>query len=125
MCGITGIIAFSKSGTEYLDKVENAVKTLAQRGPDSNGIYTHNNVALGHTRLSVIDTSDAASQPFTDNSGRYTIIYNGEFYNYKEHRKILESKGVRFRSNSDTEVLLYLYIHEGAFCLEKVNGFLL
>ncbi len=123
MCGITGIVAFNESGANYLDKVESAVKTLAQRGPDSNGTYKHNNVALGHTRLSIIDTSDAASQPFTDTSGRYTIIYNGEFYNYKEHRKILESKGVQFRSKSDTEVLLYLYIHEGPACLAKVNGF--
>lgn len=122
MCGITGIIAFNEKGKQYHNKVELAATTLALRGPDSDGIYKHNNVALGHTRLAVIDTSDKASQPFTDITGRYTIIFNGEFYNYNEHRKALIQKGIKFQSNSDTEVLLYLYINNGPSCLEKVNG---
>lgn len=74
-------------------------------------------VALAHRRLSIIDTSAAASQPFTDASGRYTIIYNGEFFNYRQHRQQLVSEGVKFASDSDTEVLLQLYIRNGIKCL--------
>lgn len=123
MCGITGVIAFTDNGKPSIECIEQSVKSLAKRGPDGNGIYVHENVALGHTRLSIIDVSNNAAQPFTDETGRYTIIFNGEFYNYAEHRKALEQKGLKFRSTSDTEVLLHLYIQEGASCLEKVNGF--
>jgi len=123
MCGITGIYYFESQKRPDAGQVERSLKTLAKRGPDGNGIYYHQNVALGHSRLAIIDVSDAASQPFTDVSGNYTIIFNGEFYNYQEHRKRLEEKGYQFKSTSDTEVLLYLYIDEGPQCLEKVNGF--
>jgi len=123
MCGITGVFAFNDDGVPFLKKVDAAVKAIYKRGPDKSGIYLHNNVALGHTRLSIIDTSDAASQPFTDASGRYTIIFNGEFFNFQKHRDALLQKGIQLNSQSDTEVLLYLYISEGPSCLEKVNGF--
>jgi len=122
MCGISGVYAFNDAGREYCNKVSTAVETMKQRGPDGQGIYTHNNVTLGHTRLAVIDTSDQAAQPFTDSSGRYTIVYNGEFYNFREYRKQLEEKGTRFISKSDTEVLLYLFIDEGPSCINKING---
>jgi asparagine synthase (glutamine-hydrolysing) len=71
----------------------------------------------------VIDTSSAANQPFTDHSGRYTIIFNGEIFNYKDFRKELLQKGVPLRTESDTEVLLYLFIEKGAECLNLLNGF--
>lgn len=116
-------MAFNESGKSFLNKIDASVKTLSQRGPDANGVYRDNNVALGHTRLKIIDTSDTASQPFTDSSGRYTIIFNGEFYNYKDHRSVLEKSGIKFRSSSDTEVLLHLFINEKEKCLEKINGF--
>ncbi len=122
MCGISGIISFSENGKLFLSKIDASVKTLSQRGPDSNGIFRHKNIALGHTRLKIIDTSDNASQPFTDFSERYTIVFNGEIYNFREHRKKIESKGIRFKSQSDTEVLLQLYIHEKENCLEKLEG---
>ncbi|MBE9468817.1 MAG: asparagine synthase (glutamine-hydrolyzing) [Bacteroidetes bacterium] len=122
MCGITGIYAFNENGKSYFNKINESIKTLSFRGPDDTGTFKHNNVALGHSRLAIIDTTSAASQPFTDNSGRYTIIFNGEFYNFKEHQTILKKKGVKFKSNSDTEVLLYLYINEGISFLNKVNG---
>ncbi|HOY39824.1 MAG: asparagine synthase (glutamine-hydrolyzing) [Bacteroidales bacterium] len=122
MCGITGIYAFNKSGTDKFRFVDAAVKTLSKRGPDGYGTYQGNNVRLGHTRLSIIDTSDAGSQPFTDPTGRYTLIYNGEFYNYKEFRHQYEKEGIHFRSTSDTEVLLYLLIKEGKEGLKKLNG---
>ncbi|MBI5219525.1 MAG: asparagine synthase (glutamine-hydrolyzing) [Bacteroidia bacterium] len=122
MCGITGIYCFNERGKPFIKKIYQAVNSLYQRGRDSRGIYTHHNVALGHSRLSIIDISDAASQPFTDDSGRYTVVLNGEFYNYMEFRPGLEKKGYKFRSESDTEVLLNLFIDEGATFINKVNG---
>lgn len=123
MCGITGVVAYTDQGTSALGKIQDAVSCLNKRGPDSHGVFTKDKVALGQTRLSIIDTSDAAIQPMTDASGRYTIIFNGEFFNFKEHRSFVESKGIQLRSESDTEVLLYLFILEGERCLERVNGF--
>ncbi|HNW98247.1 MAG TPA: asparagine synthase (glutamine-hydrolyzing) [Bacteroidales bacterium] len=123
MCGITGIFSFQNEALSFKTKVENAVAKLHNRGPENSGTYFHNHVALGHTRLAIIDVTNAASQPFNDNSGRYTIIFNGEFFNFKEHREELLKKGIQLKSQSDTEVLLYLYITEGASFLEKINGF--
>lgn len=122
MCGITGIVAFSEKGKACLTKVNAATDCLRQRGPDGRGIYEHNSVALGHRRLSVIDTSDLAAQPFTDPSGRYTIVFNGEIFNYRELRSNLAQEGVRFRSHSDTEVLLALYISKKEKCLPLLDG---
>jgi len=123
MCGITGIFAFNENGKKHLSATESSIATLSQRGPDGNGIYNHKNVSLGHSRLAIIDVSSAGAQPMTDETGRYVIVYNGEFYNYREHRKNLIREGIHFKSDSDTEVLLHLYIKEGPKCLEKVNGF--
>ncbi len=122
MCGIVGIISLNDNNKKSLYKINDAISVLSKRGPDNNGIYINKNVALGHTRLSVIDTSDAASQPFTDVSGRYTIVFNGEIYNYKELKKDLIKKGIVFHSQSDTEVLLYLFISEGSSSVNKLNG---
>ncbi|HTF03144.1 MAG TPA: asparagine synthetase B, partial [Bacteroidia bacterium] len=123
MCGITGVFAFTPEGKKYLDKIDDAVKSLHHRGPDGSGVFRHGNVALGHTRLAIIDTSDAASQPFTSTDGRYTIVFNGEIFNYRELRSELEKEGCVFRSQSDTEVLLTLFSREGKDCLNKLNGF--
>jgi asparagine synthase (glutamine-hydrolysing) len=123
MCGIAGGIAFNEKGLLRLKGISAAMDHLRLRGPDHAGLFEHKNVKLGHTRLSVIDVSEAASQPFTDHTNRYTIIFNGEIYNYCELRKDLSAKGTAFRSNSDTEVLLQGYIHEGPSYLEKLNGF--
>jgi len=79
MCGITGIYAFNENGKSYFDKITESIKRLSFRGPDGTGVFKHKNVALGHSRLAVIDTTEAAAQPFTDISKRYTIIFNGEF----------------------------------------------
>ena len=122
MCGITGILAFNEKGKHYLSKVSAATYSLLKRGPDGEGIYFNKNVALGHRRLSIIDTSNAAAQPFTEISERYTIVFNGEIFNYKQLRKQLESKGIKFKSQSDTEVLLQLYISDKKKCLEQLDG---
>ena len=126
MCGITGIVALNQNGKGFLDKINYSVSSLYHRGPDSNGTYFYDNVALGHTRLSIIDVTDAASQPFHDTTGRYTIIFNGEIYNFKQLKLQLADKGIKFQSESDTEVLLYLYINnlnsQFSF-LNSLNGF--
>jgi asparagine synthase (glutamine-hydrolysing) len=80
-------------------------------------------VGLGHRRLSIIDTSSVANQPMWDEGKRYAIIFNGEIFNYRELRQGLEANGTSFFSNSDTEVLLKLYLREGDNALQKVNGF--
>ncbi len=122
MCGICGIYDFQNPVTKWNDALARGVQLLKRRGPNCDGIYTHNHAGLAHTRLAVIDTSEIANQPFTDKTGRYTIVYNGEFYNYKEQRKKLEEKGYVFRSQSDTEVLLNLFIELGISFLNEVNG---
>jgi asparagine synthase (glutamine-hydrolysing) len=99
-------------------------KVLAHRGPDDAGtlILRENLVALGHRRLSILDLSPAGHQPMTNEAGDKWITYNGEVYNYKEIRARLEALGHRFRSNTDTEVLLHAYDQWGEACLSMLNG---
>ncbi|MGE0561502.1 MAG: asparagine synthase (glutamine-hydrolyzing) [Flavobacteriales bacterium] len=120
MCGIVGIISQNK---EELSKIGAATQTLSKRGPDNQSIQLFEGLALGHARLSIIDTTEAANQPFTDVSERYTIVFNGEIFNFKELKEDLIKQGVTFKTNSDTEVLLYLYIKHHDRCLEMLNGF--
>jgi asparagine synthase (glutamine-hydrolysing) len=123
MCGITGIFSFNLVGKFNKIHITAATMSMEKRGPDFQDIYIDEWVGLGHRRLSVIDTSENANQPMWDESQRYCLVFNGEIFNYRELRKELESKGIRFRSESDTEVLLYLLIREGEGCLSKLNGF--
>src|SRR3970282_1784624 len=90
---------------------------------DVQDIYLDDRVALGHRRLSIIDTSEAGNQPMWDLSGRYAIVFNGEIFNFQELRSQLQTRGIAFRSHSDTEVLLQLYILEKEQCLTRLNGF--
>jgi asparagine synthase (glutamine-hydrolysing) len=123
VCGITGIFAFNLVGK--FNKIHTAAATnaLAKRGPDNHNVYLDDWVGLGHRRLSIIDTSAVAHQPMWDESDRYAIIFNGEIFNYRELKQELLSKGISFVSQSDTEVLLKLYILEKENCLNKLNGF--
>jgi asparagine synthase (glutamine-hydrolysing) len=123
MCGITGAVALIEAGKSQLDFVENAVSRLSKRGPDYQATQSFANAKLGHARLSIIDTSTSANQPFTDSTGRYTIVFNGEIFNYLELRKTLLSDGTQFRTESDTEVLLTLFIRKKEKCLNLLNGF--
>ncbi len=120
MCGIVGIVS---SNQKELSKIATATRTLSKRGPDNRSTIKFNNLSLGHARLSIIDTSKEANQPFTDLTERYSIVFNGEIYNYQELKEELISEGVSFTTTSDTEVLLNLYIKHGSECLEKLNGF--
>ncbi len=123
MCGITGLYAFNELGKFHLINLSAATEALSHRGPDFGRADIIDRVGLGHRRLSIIDTSAEGHQPMRDPSGRYTIVYNGEIYNYPALRQRLQQQGVSFQSATDTEVLLQLYIHEGAACLNQLNGF--
>ena len=119
MCGIVGNISCGS-----LQELERAVNALAHRGPDDKGTqwFAGKNSGLGHTRLSIIDLSDKGHQPMYDPEAHNWIVYNGEIYNYPEIKKELEGKGIRFVSDSDTEVVLKGYRVWGADLLQKLNG---
>ncbi len=123
MCGIAGAFYYHHPSNEISRTAADAIEQLSKRGPDSNGYIFDFPALLIHTRLAIIDTTNAAAQPFTDATGRYHIVFNGEIFNYKELKQDLIAKGFQFQSQGDTEVLLYLYIAYGADCLSKLNGF--
>lgn len=122
MCGIVGLIPKNKHEFDFR-LIHDALKTLDNRGPDDSGVFEDDNCALGHARLAIIDTSSAAKQPFTDESGRYILVFNGEIYNYKSLQQILKNKSYNFKTHSDTEVLLYWLIEYGSEGIKDLNGF--
>ncbi len=122
MCGICGIYHYDKARAADESALRRMAKSIQHRGPDDEGFLFDRNLGLGHLRLSIIDLSEAAHQPMTDESGRFNIIYNGEIYNYLELREELSGKGCQFFSSSDTEVILRLYMNEGPDALKKLNG---
>ncbi|WP_296618427.1 asparagine synthase (glutamine-hydrolyzing) [Marivirga sp.] len=123
MCGITGVFAFNEIGRFNLPNISLATETLEHRGPDFQKVFVGDFVALGHRRLSIIDLNPQANQPMSAEDGRFQLVFNGEIYNYKSLRQDLVGKGVGFETESDTEVLLKLLIHEGRDGLNKLNGF--
>jgi len=122
MCGIAGIIKFSREKVTT-DQLKTMTNAIAHRGPDGEGQWVNQNlnIGLGHRRLSIIDLSDFGHQPmhYLD---RYTITFNGEIYNYIELRDMLLQKGYRFKSHSDTEVLMALYDHMREKSLDLIDG---
>ena len=116
MCGICG---FNWEDKTLLREMTNI---LRHRGPDSGGLYTDNNLSLGHRRLSIIDLSPAGRQPMPNEDGSIFIICNGEIYNFPELRIELESKGHKFSSNTDTEVIIHGYEEWGEEIVQKLNG---
>ncbi len=127
MCGITGLIDFKQHlGDDRLrETVRSMSATLEHRGPDDLNVWTDTaaGVALGHTRLAVVDLSTLGAQPMTSHGGRYVITFNGEIYNFRKLRKQLEHEGAEFRGHSDTEVLL-VAIEQWTLerALENANG---
>lgn len=123
MCGIAGILSFDQRAVTH-QELKLMTDAIAHRGPDGEGQWFSegNRAGLGHRRLSIIDLSDAAAQPMKHVSGRYTITFNGEIYNYVELKKELEKKGIVFLTSSDTEVLLALYAFYGEDCLQQLDG---
>jgi asparagine synthase (glutamine-hydrolysing) len=123
MCGITGIYTFNARSKDKIGAVRAATAQLKFRGPDNDGIFIGDTCALGHRRLSIIDTSKSASQPMRDVTGRYIIVFNGEIFNYKELKAKYFPGHAAERSHSDTEVLLQLLIKYGTECLSWLSGF--
>lgn len=120
MCGISGILANSISSSVSMDSVIRMVNALRHRGPDGQGYFQEGPCCLGHARLAVIDTSETGRQPMTREG--VTIVYNGELYNFKEERILLEAEGWCFVGTSDSEVLLCLYLKYGLDFLSRLQG---
>ena len=119
MCGIAGIVGFKNK--EFAEKkIQIMCESQQHRGPDATGSFVEDGVALGHLRLSIIDLSESANQPFFDHTGRYAITFNGEIYNYREVKNSLPE--YPFRTDSDTEVILAAFQKYGADCLQMLNG---
>lgn len=112
MCGFVGFTNFKRNVSNDIEILKNMNQTLSKRGPDEDGYYVKNNVALAHKRLIVIDP-EGGKQPMVEklSFGEFSIVYNGQIYNTKELRKVLLDNGFIFNGHSDTEILLKAYIH--------------
>ncbi|MBF2066604.1 MAG: asparagine synthase (glutamine-hydrolyzing) [Calothrix sp. C42_A2020_038] len=124
MCGIAGILAINHHQDSLASRIERMQMALQHRGPDDKGIYISKDhqVALAHTRLSILDLSAAGHQPMSTPCGRYWITFNGEIYNFQQLRQNLISQGEQFQSQTDTEVILKLYQRIGADCVNHLRG---
>jgi len=116
MCGIAGF--------NWNDKglVRSITDLLVHRGPDDSGFYNDKHMSLGNRRLSIIDLSKKGNQPISNEDGTKYIVFNGEIYNFAELRSELQKKGHKFRSDTDTEVIIHSYEEYGKKCVEKFNG---
>ncbi|QQS35529.1 MAG: asparagine synthase (glutamine-hydrolyzing) [Ignavibacteriales bacterium] len=121
MCGITGYIHFDKNRTVSSEKIKRMSDVIAHRGPDGEGFYCKNNLALGHRRLSIIDLK-TGDQPIFNDDKTIAIIFNGEIYNYIELREELKTHGKVFHTDSDTEVIIKAYEKWGLEFQSKLNG---
>src|SRR3954470_18182672 len=122
MCGITGAWAFSDDFAADEDTVRRMADTIHYRGPDDSGAVALGHIALGHRRLSIVDLSSAGHQPMANEDEDVWITYNGEVYNHVALRRLLEAKGHRYRSHTDTETIIHLYEEDGAACVERLDG---
>lgn len=122
MCGISGI-AFLNKPHSLEQRLNQMLNSMMHRGPDNSSFKILDNLAMAHTRLSIIDLSDTANQPMTDLSGRFVITFNGEIYNYRDLKEDLIKDGYSFQNDSDTEVLLNGYIARGLDFLKEIRGF--
>jgi asparagine synthase (glutamine-hydrolysing) len=120
MCGICGVVALGRPAET--DAVAAMARALDHRGPDGDGAFDAEGVALGFRRLAIIDLTDAGMQPFASDDGALRLVHNGEIYNYRELRRELEARGRTFRSQSDTEVVLRAYEEWGDECVRRFNG---
>jgi asparagine synthase (glutamine-hydrolysing) len=122
MCGIAGWIDL-KNPKVYTQNLKNALQKLNKRGPDHQSLLEWNRIHLGHVRLSIIDTSDAAHQPMWNHEKNLCIVFNGEIFNFLELKNELLQEGYLFDNSSDTEVILQLYQKEGENAFQRLNGF--
>ena len=120
MCGICGTYSFKEKDSDR-NEIESMLSSMKHRGPDDEGVLLNRNLGLGHVRLSIIDLSEEGQQPFFSENKRYSVVFNGEIYNYLELKKELEND-FNFRTKTDTEVLLNAYLKWGKDCLHRFNG---
>lgn len=121
MCGIVGIYYFDSTKKVETADLKSMADSIVHRGPDDEGFFASRNVGLGMRRLSIIDLG-GGHQPIFNEDRSKTIVFNGEIYNFSDHRHELEQKGYKFRTRTDTEVILYLYQEYGLDFFEKLNG---
>ena len=121
MCGVAGILRTDGAAADAA-AVRRMAQTLHHRGPDDSGVYAQGPVALGHTRLSVLDLSARGGQPMRSEDGRFVLAYNGEIYNFQGLRRILQANGHAFRSRSDTEVVLRAFAEWGMDSFRRLEG---
>jgi asparagine synthase (glutamine-hydrolysing) len=121
MCGIAGIYNKYIDQSDSPDILKRMLARIQHRGPDESGIFLGQNIALGNVRLSIIDLA-TGQQPISDEDGIFWIVFNGEVFNYIELKEELVTRGHKFRTTSDTEVVLHLYMEYGPDCLQKMNG---
>lgn len=121
MCGIVGKINFNNQKITS-EEIAEMNKVLSHRGPNNEGIFLQGNIGLGHKRLSIMDLSPAGHQPMSDETKKIWIVFNGEIYNFQELKKELSEDGCQFKSQTDTEVIIYLYKKYGTECLKKMRG---
>jgi asparagine synthase (glutamine-hydrolysing) len=121
MCGIAGIVGLDRD--EAAEAAERMSNALAHRGPDASGVWKDSTVAFGHRRLAILDLSSAGLQPMRTPDGRFTIVHNGEVYNFREVARALErERGFVARSSTDTEVILHAYAVWGGECVARLRG---
>jgi asparagine synthase (glutamine-hydrolysing) len=121
MCGIAGILDYSRGGKEIERKISSMQKSLRHRGPDDESTFITPDIALAHTRLSIIDLK-SGQQPLFNEDKTICVVANGEIYNYLEMRRTLINHGHRFRTDSDCEVIIHLYEEYGKKCVEYLDG---
>ena len=121
MCGINGILKFNQEKVDQ-NQLLKMRDSLEHRGPDDAGFFIHDNIGLGHRRLSIIDTSASGHQPFISENKRYILVFNGEIYNYKSFYSEIKAKGVTIKTGSDTEVLMLLFELYGMKFLNRLHG---
>lgn len=121
MCGIAGI--YNLTGRPVtLQEIKKMGERLSHRGPDGDGYFYKENIALAHRRLAILDTSDKGAQPMTSKDGRWTLVFNGCIYNYMELKQQLRGRGHSFVGSSDTEVLVEAVAADGPEVFESLNG---
>ena len=122
MCGIAGKYYFDSGRSVDRDVIDAMTDAMSHRGPDDRGLYSKKNIALGHRRLSILDLSPAGHQPMSNEDGTIWLVFNGEIYDYKRLRGVLQSRGHQFRSNTDTEVIVHAYEEYGEDCVHYFDG---